>query len=104
MASEDLLANAAHVGAYFLDALTTAFKDETGVISIRGRGLMLGVELSQPCGALVGLAAEAGLLISVTADRVIRMVPPLIMTTAQAQEVVDILKPLVTDFLHPTKN
>jgi acetylornithine/N-succinyldiaminopimelate aminotransferase len=52
----------------------------------------------------VGLAAEAGLLISVTADRVIRMVPPLIMTTAQAQEVVDILKPLVTDFLHPTKN
>jgi len=104
MASEDLLANAAHVGAYFLDALTTAFKDETGVISIRGRGLMLGVELSQPCGALVGQAAEAGLLISVTADRVIRMVPPLIMTTAQAQEVVDILKPLVTDFLHPTKN
>ncbi len=103
MASEDLLTNASTVGDYFVNALKEAFKAETGVISIRGRGLMVGVELNQPCGALVGQAAEAGLLISVTADSVIRMVPPLILTVEQAQTVVDLLKPLVINLLHPTQ-
>ncbi len=103
MASEDLLTNASTVGDYFVNALKDAFKAETGVVSIRGRGLMVGVELNQPCGALVGQAAEAGLLISVTADSVIRMVPPLILTVEQAQTVVDLLKPLVINLLHPTQ-
>ena len=103
MESEDLLANASTVGDYFVNALKEAFKAETGVVSIRGRGLMVGVELNQPCGALVGQAAEAGLLISVTADSVIRMVPPLILTVEQAQTVVDLLKPLVINLLHPTQ-
>jgi len=103
MASEDLLTNASTVGDYFVNALKEAFKAETGVVSIRGRGLMVGVELNQPCGALVGQAAEAGLLISVTADSVIRMVPPLILTVEQAQTVVDLLKPLVINLLHPTQ-
>ena len=101
MASEDLLTNASTVGDYFVNALKEAFKAESGVVSIRGRGLMVGVELNQPCGALVGQAAEAGLLISVTADSVIRMVPPLVLTVAQAQTVVDLLKPLVINLLHP---
>ncbi len=101
MESEDLLTNASTVGDYFVNALKEAFKAETGVVSIRGRGLMVGVELNQPCGALVGQAAEAGLLISVTADSVIRMVPPLILTVEQAQTVVDLLKPLVINLLHP---
>ena len=103
MASEDLLTNASTVGDYFVNALKEAFKAETGVVSIRGRGLMVGVELNQPCGALVGQAAEAGLLISVTADSVIRMVPPLILTVEQAQTVVDLFKPLVINLLHPTQ-
>ncbi len=103
MESEDLLTNASNVGDYFVNALKEAFKAETGVVSIRGRGLMVGVELNQPCGALVGQAAEAGLLISVTADSVIRMVPPLILTVEQAQTVVDLLKPLVINLLHPTQ-
>ena len=103
MESEDLLTNASTVGDYFVNALKEAFKAETGVVSIRGRGLMIGVELNQPCGALVGQAAEAGLLISVTADSVIRMVPPLILTVEQAQTVVDLLKPLVINLLHPTQ-
>ena len=103
MASEDLLTNASTVGDYFVNALKEAFKAETGVVSIRGRGLMVGVELNQPCGALVGQAAEAGLLISVTADSVIRMVPPLILTVEQAQTVVDLLKPLVINLLHLTQ-
>ena len=60
---------------------------------------MLGVDLSKPCGALVQQAAEAGLLISVTADSVIRLVPPLIMTTAEADQVVAILYPLISALL-----
>ena len=103
MESEDLLTNASTVGDYFVNALKEAFKAESGVVSIRGRGLMVGVELNQPCGALVSQAAEAGLLISVTADSVIRMVPPLVLTVAQAQTVVDLLKPLVINLLHPTQ-
>ncbi len=101
MESENLLTNASTVGDYFVNALKEAFKAESGVVSIRGRGLMVGVELNQPCGALVSQAAEAGLLISVTADSVIRMVPPLVLTVAQAQTVVDLLKPLVINLLHP---
>ena len=66
---------------------------------IRGQGLMIGVELNKPCGALVGRAAEAGLLISVTAESVIRMVPPLILTTAEADDIVALLTPLVKDLL-----
>jgi len=103
MESEDLLANASTVGDYFVSALKEEFKAEAGVVSIRGRGLMVGVELNQPCGALVNQAAEVGLLISVTADSVIRMVPPLILTVEQAQTVVDLLKPLVINLLHPTQ-
>ena len=70
-----------------------------GFKEVRGKGLMLGVELTRPCGVLVGRAAENGLLISVTADTVIRMVPSLIMTTAEADEVVAILCPLVKQLL-----
>ena len=60
---------------------------------------MLGWSWPSPCGALVGQAAEAGLLISVTAESVIRIVPPLILTTAEADEIVARLTPLVTAFL-----
>jgi acetylornithine aminotransferase len=60
---------------------------------------MLGIELDQPCSELTLRAAEAGLLISVTADSVIRMVPPLIMTQAEADEGADILLPLIHSFL-----
>ena len=70
-----------------------------GVREIRGQGLMLGIELDRPCGAIWTRAAEAGLLLSVTADSVIRLVPPLIMTEAEADEVVAILVPLIKTFL-----
>jgi acetylornithine aminotransferase len=69
------------------------------VKEIRGQGLMIGVELARPCSALTQRAADAGLLISVTADSVIRLVPPLIITTAEADEVVRLLVPLVQQFL-----
>ncbi|MNJ04521.1 Acetylornithine aminotransferase [compost metagenome] len=69
------------------------------MLDIRGQGLMIGVELSKPCGQLIGQAAEAGLLLSVTADTVIRLVPPLILSTAEADEIVTKLKPLVQALL-----
>ncbi|RYZ11415.1 MAG: aminotransferase class III-fold pyridoxal phosphate-dependent enzyme, partial [Comamonadaceae bacterium] len=69
------------------------------VKEVRGLGLMLGIELDRPCGDLLGQACEAGLLMSVTAERVIRLVPPLILSVAEADEIVAILAPLVKAFL-----
>jgi acetylornithine/N-succinyldiaminopimelate aminotransferase len=62
-------------------------------------GLMLGIELDRPCGVLLGRAAEAGLMLSVTADKVIRLVPPLILSADEAAQIVAILCPLIRAFL-----
>ena len=99
MEEDGLLQNAAQVGAHLMAALQRELGSLPGVKEIRGQGLMLGVELTKPCGALVGRAAEAGLLISVTAESVIRMVPPLILTAAEADDIVALLTPLVKDLL-----
>ncbi len=95
---DGLLANAATVGAHLASSLAEALQSElaTGAVKeIRGQGLMLGIELAKPCAALVKQCADNGLLISVTADTVIRLVPPLIMTKTEADEVVSILCPLI---------
>ena len=102
MEEERLLENAATVGAHLQNALKRELASLAGVKEIRGSGLMIGVELAEPCGGLVGQCAEQGLLISVTADTVIRMVPPLILTIAEADEIVAILTPLVKKLLSPT--
>ena len=102
MEEEGLLANAAKVGAHLKAALGRELAAELAsgaVKEIRGMGLMLGVDLAKPCGDLVKRAADKGLLISVTADSVIRLVPPLIMTQAEADEVVAILCPLIKQLL-----
>jgi acetylornithine aminotransferase len=96
---DGLLDNAATVGAHLKGALARELGGLQGVKDIRGQGLMIGVELDRPCGVLTLRAAEAGLLISVTADTVIRLVPPLILTVAEADEMVGILAPLVKQFL-----
>ena len=98
MEEDGLLDNAAQVGAHLRAALERELGGQPGLKEIRGQGLMLGVELTQPCGVLVNRAAEAGLLISVTADSVIRLVPPLILTRAEADEIVAKLVPLVKAF------
>jgi acetylornithine aminotransferase len=72
---------------------------KAGLKEIRGQGLMIGMELNKPCSELTGRCAEKGLLISVTADSVIRMVPPLIITAAEIDEIVSILIPLVLELL-----
>ncbi len=97
--AEGLMENAATVGAALRSALRRELGDLAGVKDVRGEGLMIGVELERPCGALLGRAADAGLLISVTADTVIRIVPPLILGAAEAEEIVARLAPLVKAFL-----
>ncbi|HET8693735.1 MAG TPA: aspartate aminotransferase family protein [Aquabacterium sp.] len=99
MEEDQLLANAERVGQHLMAALRRELGELKGVGEIRGQGLMIGVELDRPCGAILTRAMEAGLLLSVTADKVIRLLPPLIFTTEQADETVAILAPLVRQFL-----
>jgi acetylornithine/N-succinyldiaminopimelate aminotransferase len=99
MEEDGLLDNAARVGAHLKGGLARELGGLQGVTEIRGQGLMLGIELAKPCGVLTQRAADNGLLISVTAENVIRLVPPLILTEAEADEIVAILAPLVRDFL-----
>ncbi|MCG5512709.1 acetylornithine transaminase [Ectothiorhodospira shaposhnikovii] len=95
---EALLAHADTMG----QSLVAAFRNRLGrhpaVRDIRGKGLMLGIELDRPCAELVGLALEAGLLINVTAERVIRLLPPLIIDRPEADQIVDIVSDLVERF------
>ena len=99
MEEDELLANAATVGAALKAGLERELSGVAGVAQIRGQGLMLGVELDRPCGEILGLAANAGLMLSVTADRVIRLVPPLILSLDEAAQIVAILCPLIKTFL-----
>jgi acetylornithine/N-succinyldiaminopimelate aminotransferase len=99
MEEDGLLANAAHVGEVLKTGLQRELAGLSGVKEIRGAGLMLGIELDRPCGDLLRQAADAGLMISVTADSVIRLVPALILTADEAQQIVAILCPLIKRFL-----
>ncbi len=96
---DKLLAHAATVGEFLLKGFHEKLGNVAGVVNIRGQGLMIGIELAKPCGDLVKLGLEKGLLINVTAENVIRLLPPLIYTQAEAQQLLDMLCPLVADFL-----
>ncbi len=99
MEEEQLLAQADHVGKHLMAALRRELGSEKGLKEIRGQGLMIGIELDRPCGVILTRAMEAGLLLSVTADTVVRLLPPLIFTTEQADDLVAILAPIVRQFL-----
>jgi acetylornithine aminotransferase len=92
---EHLLENAARVGDAIRGGLAAALAGTPGVVDIRGMGLMIGVELDRPCGELVSAALGAGLVVNVTADNVIRMLPPLVMSEAEGRMAVERLAPLV---------
>ena len=96
---DKLMQNAHSIGDFLLQGLKARLGDLPGIVEIRGQGLMLGIVLAQPCGALVGRALEQGLLINVTADTVVRLLPPLIFSQADAQQLLDKLCPLITEFL-----
>ncbi len=102
MEEDSLLANADRVGKHLHNALQQALGPIKGVKEIRGQGLMIGIELDRPCGVLLSRALEAGLLLSVTADTVVRLLPPLIITTEEADQIVALLTPLVRQFLSET--
>ncbi|KXB32161.1 acetylornithine aminotransferase [Dechloromonas denitrificans] len=96
---DGLLANAERIGALIRQLFAESLAGERGVLDIRGHGLMIGLELDRPCGELVGQALAAGLLINVTADQVVRFLPPLIFSENEAKELVDRVTPLIKDFL-----
>jgi len=97
---DGLLENAARVGEYLKNTLMLEIGSHKGIKEIRGYGLMIGIELDKPCGVIMSRALDAGLLLSVTADSVIRLVPALIMTEKEADEVVALLTPIVKTFLN----
>jgi len=96
---DGLIVHAERMGDYLKDRLRETLGPLDGVTEIRGRGLMLGIELDRPCGELASRALAVGLLINVTADRVIRLLPPLILQRSEADQLIDKLYELVQSFL-----
>jgi acetylornithine aminotransferase len=99
IAEEGLMDNAVRMGETIRAGLESALEGVAGVVEIRGRGLMIGIELDRPCGELVMRALDAGLLINVTADKVVRVLPPLIFSDSDAKVLVEGLAPLIREFL-----
>ena len=105
MERDGLLDHAAAMGLHFTSGLQQALAAELAsgrVKEIRGRGLMIGIELDVPCSALMQQCLDKGLLISVTADKVVRLVPPLIVSAAEVDAMVAILAPAISSFLAAT--
>ncbi|MEE9595294.1 MAG: aspartate aminotransferase family protein [Acidiferrobacterales bacterium] len=99
MESEGLADRAANLGQRMLSSLSEALNNVAGVRQVRGQGLMLAVELDRPCGKLVTAALERSLLINVTVDNVVRLLPPLIITEEQADQISRTVSKLVKEFL-----
>jgi acetylornithine aminotransferase len=99
MEEEGLLANATAMGNLIMDGMRTALAGHPGLVEVRGTGLMIGIQLDRPCSEIVALALKAGLVLNVTADSVVRMLPPLILNAEQAELIVATLAPIIRDFL-----
>jgi len=96
---EQLAMRAQFLGEKLLTAFADSLAGVVGVEEIRGLGLLIGLELDRPCAELVGKALERGLLINVTAENVIRLLPPLVMTDEQTGQLVETLSELIKEFL-----
>jgi acetylornithine/N-succinyldiaminopimelate aminotransferase len=97
---EQLCAHAESLGNFICDKLSADLAQTKGVVTIRHAGLMIGIELDKPCSDLVKRGLEAGILINVTADKVVRLLPPLVMNETEALQLVDILVTLIKKFLN----
>ena len=93
--ADDLCTNAERMGERLVRGLHARLAGTPGVVEVRGRGLMVGIELREPCGHLVQAALEQGLLINVTADNVIRLLPPLVIQAAEVDQIIDTLAALI---------
>ncbi len=96
--SQKLVARAAESGSRLVSCLKRALSGQNCVVEIRGRGLMIGIELDRPCGELVAMALESGLLINVTAERVVRLLPPLIVSDEQIEQIASTLDRLIKNW------
>jgi acetylornithine aminotransferase len=99
MQQDQILKHVATLGAWLKNEFETRLAGAKGGVTVRGLGLMIGIELNKPCGTLVAKALAQGVLINVTADSVVRLLPPLIFSQTEAQTLVDKLCPLITEFL-----
>ena len=99
IADEGLLENATRIGNLIRTSLRERFADYTAVKEIRGKGLMVGIELDRACGELVQSALDRGLLLNVTAETVVRLLPPLIMQPPEATQLIEVLSGLIHDFV-----
>ncbi len=99
MEEEGLIANAIKLGEIMKTEFRKALAGVAGVKEIRGMGLMMGIELDRPCGDIVNMALESGLMTNVTQDSVIRLLPPLIINETEAREIVARLVPVIASFL-----
>ena len=95
LVADELCANAVRMGERLVEGLRSRLGGMPGVVEVRGRGLMVGIETREPCGHLVQAALERGLLINVTADSVIRLLPPLVIGAAEVDQIVDTLAALL---------
>jgi len=95
---------ATELGARILNGLKKSLNDVAGVKEIRGKGLMLAVELDRPCKEILTLALERGLLLNVTADSVVRLLPPFILNDAEADQIISIATDCVRDFLSSSES
>ena len=96
---EGIRENAEKIGNLIREGFAAEFKDTAGVVTVRNAGLMIGIELDRPCGDLVKMALADKVLINVTADKVVRLLPPLVMNEAEAKELVRRLSALIKAFL-----
>ncbi|MBI0420077.1 MAG: aminotransferase class III-fold pyridoxal phosphate-dependent enzyme, partial [Nitrosospira sp.] len=96
---DGLILNALELGDYIRSSFKSTLSSIEGVKEIRGQGLMIGIELSRPCGELVREALSQGLLINVTSDKVVRLLPPLVMKCQEADLVVSSVSKLIKEFL-----
>jgi acetylornithine aminotransferase len=97
---EKLRENADKIGNLISEGLAVALKDTKGLVAIRHAGLMIGIELDRPCAELVKMALADKLLINVTADNVVRLLPPLVISEAEATTLVQQLSALIKTFLN----
>ncbi len=98
MKKEKIAAHTKVLGKTMLAQLQTALEQNKAVVDIRGQGLMIAIELDRPCGELSLKALEQKLLINVTADKIVRLLPPLIISNEQASEITNKVSALINDF------